>query len=131
MATQERYSLTSLPNESLSTRYYPERPESPTLGHLHALLAVANGYPIDEEVKQAVLNSASRFGEHLERAIDSWNRQASRFPEIRDERMRKLAFHILQDAMILSYGSPDVDPEERRKLIKGAIELLNTNISPN
>ena len=132
MATQERISLTGLPHESLSARYYPDREESPTLGHLHALSAVANGHPIDEEVKQAVLKSALRYRDNLERAIDIWNRQASKFPELAGEpAMKTLSFNIMQDAMILSYGSPEVDPEERRKLIKGAIELLNTNISPN
>ena len=132
MASQERSSLTGLPHESLDARYYPDKPESPTLGHLYALTAVANGHPIDEDIKEAVMKSALRHGDNLERVINLWNRQASKFPElVKDRRTRMLGFNILQDAMVLSYGSPSVDPEERCRLIRAAIELLNMNISPN
>lgn len=131
MASRERIYLTGLPHESLSAKYYPDRAESPTLGHLHALIAVANGYEIADDIKRAVMKSAHRYEENLERAIDTWNKQILITPDFaKEEKIRTLCFKVLQDAMILSYGSLD-NPEERRRLIMGAIELLNTNISPN
>ena len=132
MDSRERNSLTGLPHESLDARYYPDKPESPRLGHLYALTAVANGYAIADDIKQAIMKSALRHGDNLERAIDIWNKQASKFPElVKDRRTRMFGFNILQNAMVLSYGSPSVDPEEKRRLIRAAIELLNMNISPN
>lgn len=132
MSSQERISLSGLPHESLSARYYPDKPESPTWGHLYVLTAVANGYAIADDIKQAVMKSALRYEVNLENTIDTWNKQVSKLPElVKYKGFRTLGFRVLQDAMILSYGSLDANPEERRRLLMGAIELLNTNISPN
>ena len=54
MSPEKRISITGVPNESLSDRYFFDESESPTLGHLHALLNVANGKVIPEDIKQRI-----------------------------------------------------------------------------
>ena len=132
MLPKERLTLTGLPYESLNARFYPDNPESPTFGHLQALTAVANGRPIDEDVKEAVIKSAIRYGDHLERAIDGWNKQVLLIQDpVKINALRQLSFKVMEDAMTLSYGLLAGDPKERRKLINGAFGLLNTNTSFN
>lgn len=132
MIAQERISLTGLPHESLSARLYPDKPESPTLGQLHALNAVANGFLIADDIKQAVINSATRNKENLQKTIDSWNKQISLVPGLAQEQLVKiLGFKTLQDEIISSYGSSRVEPAERRRLIEEAFELLRLDISSN
>lgn len=70
MGAEQRITITGNPNESLSSRYFPGDSESPTIGQLHALVKVANGMAIPEDIKQATLDTAIRFKDNLEKVID-------------------------------------------------------------
>ena len=123
-----RISITGVPNESLSGRYFFDESESPTLGHVHALLNVAKGRTISEEVKRATLDVATRHKETLERAVDQWNTDVTLgLGELITSRF--LAFSNLCDAMALSYGTILTKSVERKKLILKAVNLAEKSIN--
>ena len=122
-----RISITGVPNEFLSGRYFFDENESPTLGHLHALLNVAYGKLIPENIKMATLEVANRHQDTLEREIDQWNKEVI-LGLGEGTITRFIAFSILCDAMALSYGSELVNPRDRKMLILKAVDLAERSI---
>jgi len=128
MAAEQRLSITGNPNESLSSRYFPGDSESPTIGQLHALVKVANGMTIPEDIKQATLDTAIRFREHLEKVIDKWNSDIQ-LGLGEYEYTRIIGFNLLCDSMALSYGSELISPISRKILIHRAVKAAEA--TPN
>src|SRR3989344_4654229 len=127
---EQRISITGVPNESLSGRYFFDENESPTLGHLHALLNVANGKLITGEIEEAILDTASRHKPTLKKEVDEWNREVGL--GLGEQALAKfLAFSILLDAIALSYGSRLVDPHDRRMLILSAVNQAGQVTTPS
>lgn len=123
-----RISITGVPGESLAGKYFYDESESPTLGHLHALLNVANNKPITDEIKRAILDSASRHKSTLKKAVEQWNGNV-RIGLGEHAIAKFLAFSVLLDTITLSYGSELVDPQDRKMLILKAVDLAERSIN--
>ena len=126
----ERISITGVLNESLASKYFYDESESPTLGHLHALLKVAHGQAIPKDVERANLDAAIRHRGTLRKAINVWNDQV--MSGLGEQTTTKfLAFTILLDTIALSYGSILVNPQDRKALILKAVDMTEKKIDPS